>query len=147
MIRLTGTVRCGLGNASSNFKQGEVEPTVASLLGTDCVVPGTLNLEIEQEFKDIDDGRYDRELNACDYNGTEWVKIKRCKVNGIRCAIVRPLDHFNVEKFRCRIEIMSSVKLRDRLGLSDGSEVTIQLQGDNDWWNKTHVDPPTGGGR
>lgn len=135
MIEVKGTVTIGLGNATDNFQQGTVEPTVANLLSVSEIVHGTLNVEIQEKYAMLDDGEYDKELPASDYNGKEWVKIKRCKVNDFPCAIVRPADHFEVPKFKQRIEIMSSVRLRDRFGLSDGSTVIVQFQGNDLWWN------------
>lgn len=135
MIEISGKVAAGLGNASGNFMQGNVEDSVAKLLNISTVTHGTLNIEIAKNYTYFDDEKYDIELSADQYNGKEFVKIKRCKVMGVQCAIVRPKDHFEVEKFNKRIEIMSAVKLREHLGLSDGTEVTIQFQGDDDWWN------------
>jgi CTP-dependent riboflavin kinase len=136
MIEVHGIVAAGLGNAAGNFQQGGVEAAVANLLRVSGIAHGTLNVEIAQEYAVLDDGVYDVELPDSDYNGREHVKVKRCMVNGFPCAIVRPADHFVVEKFRRRIEVMSSVRLRDRLGLSDGSTVIVQFQGNQSWWDQ-----------
>ena len=98
------------------------------------IVPGTLNVEITECYAELGIKEYDEFLEAKDYNGKEYVKIKRCKVNGYSSAIVRPKEHFEFEKFRRRIEVMSSVKLRDQLNLVDGTEVTLQFDGDDAWW-------------
>jgi len=135
MIEIQGTVARGLGNAAANFQQGTVEVAVANLLSVSEIVHGTLNIEILQEYAMLDDGVYELHLPASDYNGREQVKIKRCKVNDFPCALIRPADHFVVPKFKRRIEIMSSVRLRDRFGLSDGSTVIVQFQGNDLWWN------------
>ena len=136
MDELRGNVVSGLGNASRNFKAGSVESAIAELLGVEQIVSGTLNIIIPAAYSAVDNDEYDIILDASRYNGREWVKIKRCKVNDYRSAIVRPRDHFEVAKFRNRIEVMSSVNLRDELGLTDDAEVDVQLQGDENWWDE-----------
>ena len=134
MIEIQGVVKTGLGNASPNFQNGIVEPEIAKMLETTEVVHGTLNVEISEEYSKYDDGKYNTELAPDKYNGREYVKLKRCKVNGYRSVIIRPRDHFIFEKFRKRIEIMSDVVLRDRFSLDDDMNVTVQFQGDEAWW-------------
>ncbi len=135
MIKIKGRVAKGLGNACRNFQGTGVERRVAALLQVPIIYEGTLNVLTDQAYSDLDDGIYDDYIEAEDYNGREWVKIKRCRVNGFRCAIVRPLDHFEVEKFKRRIEAMSSERLRDKFDLADGDLVTLEFQGDDDWWS------------
>ena len=135
MSEFCGKVSSGLGNASRNLKAGIVETAVAKLLCARRVEAGTLNIELSVEFKAIDDENYNLYLEPEDYNKREYVKIKKCKINGYPSVIVRPADHFNVEKFKRRIEIMSSVNLREHLDLSEGEVVRIQCQGDDAWWN------------
>jgi CTP-dependent riboflavin kinase len=141
MIRIRGKVKSGSGNASPNFRKGEVESSVAGFLEVPTVASGTLNVHIAQEYAALDNGVYDLELPPSKYNGREFVKIKKCKVNGVKCVILRAGDHFEVPKFRKRIEIMSHFKLRDHLGLVDGSAVELEFQGDDAWWNGTGADP------
>jgi len=78
MIEIEGKIAAGSGNASGNFRQGNVEDSVARLLGVSTVSHGTLNIEISKEYEELDDGKYDIELPAGQYNGKEFVKIKRC---------------------------------------------------------------------
>lgn len=137
MDKIRGNVASGLGNASQNFKTGRVEGAVAELLGVEQIVSGTLNIEIPTDYSAIDNGVYDKTVEESQYNRREWVKIKRCMVNGYRSAIVRPREHFEVAKFRRRIEVMSSVRLRDEFGLADDAEVELQLQGDESSWDES----------
>ena len=134
MIEIQGVVKAGAGNAGPNFQQGTVELEAAKLLGVSAIVHGTLNVEISEEYSNLDDDKYDIEIPAKKYNGREFVKLKRCKINGYRSIIIRPADHFVVQKFRKRIEIMSDVVLRDLFSLDDEVEVAVQLQGDDAWW-------------
>ncbi|MBN2561987.1 MAG: DUF120 domain-containing protein [Phycisphaerae bacterium] len=137
MITVRGIVREGRRNASKNFSKGDVPRAVAEVLGVQeaDVVPGTLNVHIDQLYADLDDGEYDCELDRSQYNGKEWVKIKRCKVDGLRSVVIRPKEHFEVRKFEKRIEIMSSVHLRTELDLQERGKVEVQFQGDDSWWN------------
>jgi len=136
MTKIIGRVQPGLGNAGPNLKQRDVDKKIAAFLGVPGVFPGTLNVGIDTEYSELDNGEYEGFIEASDYNDREWIKLKRCKVNGLRCVLVRPKDHTWVEKFKKRIEIMSEVKLRDEFNLNDGDEITIEFQGDDDWWNK-----------
>ena len=120
MVRIHCQVASGLGNASGNFRQNNVDKKIAGMLGWKEMFPGTLNLLTEKPYADYDNGKYDGFIDASEYNGNEWIKIKRCKVNGFECAIIRPLDHFNVDKFKKRIEVISFKKLRNQLNLEDG---------------------------
>lgn len=133
MIKVTGRVASGLGNASRNLKS--IEKRVAALLGVPSIAEGTLNVLIDKEYSQLDNGIYDECIDAKDYNGREFVKIKRCKLNGFRCVIVRPFDHFHVYKFKRRIEVMSSERLRDKYNLADNDTVSLEFQGDDNWWS------------
>jgi CTP-dependent riboflavin kinase len=135
MVKLIGKVSSGLGNASKNFKINNVDIKIAKFLGVREVVPGTLNIMIQEEYRKYDNGKYGGFIEAVEYNGTEWIKLKLCKLNGFKSVIVRPLDHFDVDKFRKRVEIMSSENLRDKFGLEDGDEVALEFQGNHNWWN------------
>lgn len=135
LIKTVGRIADGLGNASRNFKKGSVMRSIAKLLKVPRIEPGTLNVEIGKDFSELDDGEYDLCLKAVEYNGREWVKIKRCKVNGLQCVIVRPYDHFHVEKFKRRIEFMAPMNLRNKLNLQDCDEVSVEFQGDDCWWD------------
>lgn len=134
MIEIKGKVLDGSGNASGNFQKGNIEKRIASFLGVPEITSGTLNVIIEMEYSSLDNGKYDDFIDAKEYNGREWIKIKRCKLNGFKCVIIRPYDHFHVDKFKKRIEIMSSERLRDKFNIADGDKVEIEFQGDDDWW-------------
>ena len=134
MIEIKGKVSIGAGNASGNFQKGNVENRIASFLGVPEITSGTLNVIIEMEYSSLDDGKYDDCIDAKEYNGREWIKLKRCKLNGFKCVIIRPYDHFHVDKFKKRIEIMSSERLREKFNIAVGDEVEIEFQGDDDWW-------------
>lgn len=135
MVKLIGKVSSGLGNASKNFKINNVDIEIAKFLGVRKVVLGTLNIMIQEEYGNYDNGEYGGFIEDSEYNGKEWIKLKRCKLNGFKGVIVRPLDHFYVEKFKKRVEIMSSKNLRDKFGLEDGDEVALEFQGNHNWWN------------
>jgi CTP-dependent riboflavin kinase len=103
-------------------------------MGFEAIFPGTLNVQIETEYCVLDDGEYQLSIDAHEYSEREWVKLKRCKLNELKCAIIRPSDHFWVPKFKKRIEIVGQHHFRSELGLSDNSEVSIEFQGNDDWW-------------
>lgn len=129
MESISGRVASGAGNASQNFTAGGVKTAVGSLLGASAgdIVDGTLNIEINVRFCGIDDGQYDDVLPKSAYNNREEVMLRYCHINDVPAVIVRPSDHFVVPKFRQRVEVMSSVRLRDELALEDGASVTISF--------------------
>ena len=130
---INGIVALGAGNASRNFEC--IEERIRIGMGFESIASGTLNVGVNTEYCILDDGEYQLHIEAEHYNKREWVKLKRCKLKGHKCAIIRPADHFWVKKFKKRIEIVGQFNFRNTLGLNDGSEVTLEFQGDNAWWN------------
>jgi len=134
MDKLIGKVSKGKGGASKNFKN--VENKIAAIFGCENLCSGTLNIELDILFSAIDDGVYECSIDRTEYNQKENVKIKRCRINGIKCVIVRPDDHFQVGTFKQRIEIMCPLNLRQTLMLKDDDKVNVEIQGDDRWWNE-----------
>ena len=98
---------------------------------------GSLNIELDEPYP-INEN-YSEYIEAADYNGREWIKLIRCRFNGEKCIIVHPKDHDTVGTFKRRIELMSPHNLRKRFDLSDGDIVTVEVEGDEAWWNSFDV--------
>lgn len=132
MNKFFGIVSKGKGGASKNFKN--VEQIICSKFGFKNIFSGTLNIELEFLFSEIDNKVYDLCIDKEEYNKKENIRIKRCRINGVKCVIVRPDDHFRVGTFKKRIEIMCPYNLRQTLNLEDSDKVNIEIQGNDTWW-------------
>ena len=122
MKRLVGTVTQGYGVAGRNL--APVLPLIESRSGLHPLVPNTLNLQLAAPFPVVPDFTVTRE----EYNGAEEILFQHCRVKGISCLIMRPDTHqrgaFHGAAY---LELMSTLWLRKRLHLNDGSTVTVEV--------------------
>ena len=100
-------------------------------LGISEPVPGTLNVQLQEPYCVVPDAV----IEPAEYNNHETLKLKRCRVRGLRCGLMRPDTHETAGNAGARVlEVISSVRLRDHFKLSDGDELTIEVDGDRAWW-------------
>lgn len=127
-VSIRGRVVAGLGEGRYYIGREGYRKAFNRLLGFDPF-PGTLNVEVEPldrekvaEVKDFD-GLMIPEFQA---EGRTFgaVKAFRAEVGGVEAAVIFPLrsHHTNV------IELISPHGLREKLDLSDGTDVTVQIQ-------------------
>lgn len=128
MIILKGRVSKGWGNSSRNFKH--IEEKIAGVMGLPKLCSGTLNVEMDTPFPFIEKDRdvFEGFISKEEYNQRENIYLKRCRINELECLIIRPDDHFCVEKFKRRAEIMSPYKLRDKLNLKDNDFIEVEIK-------------------
>ena len=122
-----GKVVTGLGEGRYYISREGYRKAFSSLLGFDPY-PGTLNVEVEpldrekvQEIKDLDGlliGEFQSEGRTFGA-----VKCFRAELMGLEAAAIFPLrsHHVNV------LELISPHHLRERLSLSDGTEVQVRI--------------------
>lgn len=138
MKTFLGHVEEGHGVAGDNLE--DILALIGERVGLPPMFKGTLNVRIEDEYRVPADVTIPPE----EYNEIETLYLKRCRIRGVRCCIMRPDHHEMVpedepERRRdalTRLEIMSDRKLRDALDLSDGDIVEVEIDGDDAWWTK-----------
>jgi CTP-dependent riboflavin kinase len=132
-----GTVCCGYGIAARNLEP--VMTLIENRTGLANLVQGTLNMNIPEEYI----VRADALLSPDEYpynqeSGLgETIKFQRCLVAGHRGLIMRPDSHEIGEgQFhgKSHLEIMGQKNFRETLGLTEGSVVEVQVEGDEEWW-------------
>jgi CTP-dependent riboflavin kinase len=120
------------GNLAPNMER------IASLMGLTELVPGTLNVEISEDYV----VQADAKIFPHEYipnRGShlqETIKLQRCLIAGRKAIITRPDTHEICgwgHGTRC-LEIMGREKFRQALSLCDGSQVDIQVEGNDRWW-------------
>lgn len=126
MQKLTGKIFTGIGDFSKKMSNiPGLMQAYEKKLGIK-LFPGTLNIKIELPFS------FPQErikLEKEEYNGQVSVNILPCKINGLKAFILRT-DKNEAEKGlypKTVLEIASKIKLRDKLRLEDGDEVTIEI--------------------
>ena len=102
MKTLKGKIATGRNSSSKNLKKKNVDIVIATQMGFSELYPGTLNVELYQPYPIGQD--HDGYIEACKYNGKEWIKLVRCRLNATKCIIVHPQDHNRVGTFKNRIE-------------------------------------------
>lgn len=88
--------------------------------------PGTLNVEIEEDYKLVDSYKV---IPGFEYGGTDRVLVQKCIILGETAYIVRPErnnkengDHpLNI------LEIISDVNFREKFNLKNDDEIEITL--------------------
>ncbi|HUY90030.1 MAG TPA: DUF120 domain-containing protein [Pirellulales bacterium] len=130
MKTLDGIVEKGSGVASPNLHH--VKHLIEERTGLSDLVDGTLNVRIE--------GCYFVTANATiskeEYDKIEGIKLQRCRIGGLRALVMRPETHEQgTAPGATRLELMCTVRLRDHLHLEDGDKVSVELEGDDAWWN------------
>jgi len=99
--------------------------------GITSLLPGTLNLKIDEPYFVTPDAK----LSRAEYYDYEEIYFQRCRVSGIRGLIMRPETHERGKAHGpAHLEIMCDRHLRTVLGLSDGSVVAVEVEGDDEWW-------------
>lgn len=130
----SGKIEKGNGVASCNLRH--VAQLIGNRIGIPDIIKGTLNVRIDEPYKVPPDAT----VLPHEYNDQETLKLKRCRIRGIRCCIMRPDFHEMAKEPKqlkdalTRLEIMSDRKLRDALNLEDGDPVNVEIDGDNSWW-------------
>jgi CTP-dependent riboflavin kinase len=128
MRTLRGTVREGFGVATRNL--APFLPLIVERTGLPSVVPGTLNLRIDQP----DIVQPDARLTKDEY-GYEEIKLQRCRVRGVRAIIMRPVTHeAGAAHGPAHLELLCHLHLRKTFELKDKDEIEVEVEGNGDWW-------------
>jgi riboflavin kinase len=127
-VSVRGRVATGLGEGKYYIGRDGYRKAFGKLLGFDPY-PGTLNVEVEPldrekvaEVKDLE-GLMIQEFQA---EGRTFgaVKCFRAELNGVEAAAIFPLRSHHTHV----IELVSPHFLREKLDLSDGTEVTVRIE-------------------
>jgi CTP-dependent riboflavin kinase len=134
MITLRGRVSTGWGAAGPNLRH--VEPLIAERMGIRAVAPGTLNVDIDVSYR----VKPDAQISAQEYNGFQVVLLQRGELRGLPVVLMRPHTHelpgSEYEGHGTHhLELMASLRLRDRFRFNDGDPVDVTLEGDDEWWS------------
>jgi len=130
MMTLRGMVTSRHGIASKCLEG--ITPLIGERIGVQGLVTGTFNIQLPQPYI----VEADALVRPHEYNDLETLKLKRCRVGGLRCCIMRPDSHETPGNDVARVlEIMSDRRLRTELGLKDGDQAEVELEGDDDWWH------------
>ena len=132
-----GKVEKGNGVASENLHH--VVELIGERIGLPNIIEGTLNIRVADPYRVPADAT----ISPAEYNKVETLKLKRCRIRGIRCCIMRPDFHEMVPESEperrldalTRLEIMSDRHLRTALNLINGDTVEVEVDGDENWWN------------
>jgi CTP-dependent riboflavin kinase len=137
MKLLRGAVTTGYGMATPNLNP--VMSLIESRIGLANLVPGTLNVDISEEYIVPADAfilpheyPYNRQSHL-----NETIKLQRCLVAGFKGIVVRPDSHeLGSGQFhgKAYLELMGQIHFRSALNLADGSLIEVQLEGDDSWW-------------
>lgn len=134
---LRGVVCGGYGVASANMR--EVMHLVEERMGVRRLVEGTLNIQMTEAY--IVKPEAVIAIHEYPLNRTsgleETIKLGRCVIAGRKAIIMRPDTHED-GRFHgpAHLELMGKVRFREELGLQDGSPVTLEVEGDEEWWAK-----------
>jgi len=127
-MRLRGKVASGLGVGRYYISREGYRRQFSERLGLDPI-PGTLNLKLDEPFF-LDPVGSIRIDGFLDEGRTFGACICRpVRIGGIRGAIVRPE---RTSYSATLLELVAPVNLREALGLSDGDEVEVVLEGPGD---------------
>ena len=138
MKTLYGAVTSGYGEAARNLDP--VMALIEARTGFANLVRGTLNLTISEEYI----VRADALVLPAEYplnqqtNLGETIKFQRCLAAGHKALIMRPDSHeIGAGQFhgKAYLELMGQIHFRSALGLTDGSIIEIQVEGDDPWWH------------
>jgi riboflavin kinase len=124
MIRIIGKIAAGLGEGQYYLSREGYRRQFIQKLGFDPF-PGTLNLKLAKPFAQ-GEIRSIKIEGFKDKNSTFGGCICHlAKINGIRCAIVRPERTSYQPNL---VEVIAPVHLRRTLQLLDGDEVEVILE-------------------
>lgn len=130
------TVVSGYGMATPNLNP--VLSLIESRLGLPNLIPGTLNVTIPEDYIVQPDAlilphEYPYNLQS---GLRETIKLRRCLVSGYKGIIVRPDSHeIGSGQFhgKAYLELMGQIHFRTALGLVDGSNIEVQVEGPDPW--------------
>jgi CTP-dependent riboflavin kinase len=125
---LVGTVMTRHGIAAERL--APVQRLIAERMELPPLTRGTLNLRLASPYL----VHADAKIEACEYDGLEFLKLQRCRINGIRCCIMRPDKHEESEDASKVLEIMAPHHFRNDLGVQDGDTLDVEVEGDETWW-------------
>ena len=129
MMLLNGTVSSGCGVAAHNLAAclGLIEQR----MGLAHLVPGTFNVKLPESYIVIPNAL----IHCHEYNGSEFLKLQRCRIGGARAIIMRPNTHeAGYAHGPTHLELMSNVQLREFLGVANDDSVSVEVEGDEIWW-------------
>ncbi len=130
LATITGKVTTGLGRGRKFCSMPPYRNAFRDLMGIE-VFPGTLNIHLEKQAAKAVWSYMKREailVPEFKWKGKEYgaVQLAHVDINGVPSAIVAPLKTSHTQQI---VEIISSQKLRDSLGLRDGDEVKLEFPG------------------
>ncbi len=129
MKLLAGTIRVGFGVAAQNLRH--VMSLIEERTGLSPLVVGTLNVALAEPYVVCADAVIEKH----EYNTIEYIKLQRCRICGLQAVIMRPNTHeLGYAHGPAHLELLAKVKLRDHLQLSDGDPVTVEVEGNEQWW-------------
>ena len=125
-----GKVEEGRKDAGPNLR--DCVGSISDRIGIPNIITGTLNVRIAEPYFVPADAT----ILPPEY--LEKLKLKRCRIRGVRCCIMRPDLHETVPESETarrldaltRVEIMSDRNLRDALNLNNGDTVEVEIDGD-----------------
>jgi hypothetical protein len=119
-IRVSGRVVKGYGAAGTNL--AGVLGLIEARSGLAHLIPNTLNLELPSPYYPIPDFI----VTAAEYG--EDLHFTHCTVRGVLCLIMRPASHnTGAAHGPAYLELMSTVWLRDALGVTVGDHLSVDL--------------------
>lgn len=132
-----GQVTSGYGAATQNL--APVMHLIESRTGLTGLLPGTLNLNIPEEYIVLADAfiypdEYPRNKIM---NEHETIKLQRCIVAGYKALIMRPDSHeLGAGQYHGKkhLELMGKRNFRETLQLANDSYVDVEVEGDDEWW-------------
>jgi CTP-dependent riboflavin kinase len=129
---INGNIEAGFHVAAQNLRR--VMHLIEERTGLADLVPGTLNVRIGGEYIVIRCAVITPE----EYGLNETAKLQRCLVQGHKAIITRPDTHEKIAGYghgKNHLELMGRVNFRETLHLQDGDPVTIEVEGNNAWWD------------
>ncbi len=130
-LKATFTGKKGFGVAGNNL--APVVPLILERTGLHSLVKGTLNLSLQAPYIVLADAV----ITGQEYFSGETIKLQRCLIRGIRAIIMRPNTHEGTPPFGhgpAHLELLSEHHLTSELGLSAGSIIDVEIEGDEAWW-------------
>ncbi|MDW8002229.1 MAG: DUF120 domain-containing protein [Deltaproteobacteria bacterium] len=124
-VKVKGRIFSGIGKGKDFVKIDWVEEGIERLVGI-RPYPGTLNLRVdEDDFHLLMEMRpYGFFLESPNPQFCSAILLKG-EIEGYQCALVFPQEDVWVHKNT--LEVVSSIKLKDRLGLKDGDEIELEV--------------------
>lgn len=133
MVKIKGVLSPkSFGVASNNL--AKVMGLIEGRTGLNGLVPGTLNVKIDREYI----VKADATISQDEYGNQETVKLQRCIIDGFKGLIMRPDTHESRPNWghgKAHLEIMGCHHFKSTLNLSEKSEIRIEVEGDDNWWN------------